>query len=121
MIYDLTPDDFDNLNKLKDRYKNNIVIVKFYLPDCGPCKATIDEYNRLGRVLDDEDNYKVMQFNSKDYNPNKISNLEFGIKEINSFPTILIYKKNTFIDSIYQGTRDADSWFEAMRIASLKT
>ncbi len=113
MVEEFTPlKNFDNLCKLNRKYKDKIVIVKFYLPYCGPCKATIPEYERLAELVKNNKKYKVAQLNGDEHRDFTKSGLCYGF-DVESFPTIIIYK-NTLFDSKCEVPRDADSWFNAM-------
>ena len=89
-IIDVKEDDFNT--KVIEESDNKLVIVDFWAPWCGPCKAITPVLNELAEELGDA--VKICKVNID-------SNSELASKyEIRAIPTILIFKDGQVVDTV---------------------
>lgn len=115
---ELTPSDFDDKNpqKLHNKYKDTVMIVKFYSPGCIYCIQSQPEYVELANRLKDDPKYKVAQFDcTKSENMtllNDKNKFMYGYN-IEGYPTYIIFV-NTLFKDYYTGERTANSMINAL-------
>jgi protein disulfide-isomerase-like protein len=105
LVVELTPNDFDG--KTLKKYKDKIVLVKFYAPWCGYCKRAEPGYKELAKQYKNDKKVVIAKFDCDKYpefmeNFNKFAN---GPK-IPGYPTILLYKNGVLHKEPYQGNRE---------------
>lgn len=99
-VFSLDGDTFKSL--VEQRGPNDIWLVDFFAPWCGPCQQLAPEWRRLAKMFKEVSNVNVGQVDCQQHqHVCKAAN-------VNSYPTIRIYVKSTFhAHSGWQ--RDADS------------
>ena len=79
----MTPESFDDLVEGKS---NNIWLVDFYAPWCGPCQQLTPQWRKLARLLKEEPNVLVGQIDCQMFG-------SFCSEQgVNSYPTIRLYQ-----------------------------
>jgi thioredoxin 1 len=81
----------DNNFKVEVLENNQLVLVDFWAPSCGPCKMLTPIIEELASELASK--VKIVKMNI-DENPNIPS--EFGVRSI---PTLMLFKNRVLIDS----------------------
>jgi len=100
----LTTDNFDEAVKA-----NKFLLVEFYAPWCGHCKALAPEYAKAATVLKSND--PPVPLVKVDCTAETKTCGKMGVK---SFPTLKIFK-NGAVSSDYKGPREADGIVKYMR------
>jgi len=62
------------------------VLVKFYAPWCGHCKAMSEEYNKLAANLADQEDVLIGEM---DWTVHRVEDVD-----IKGFPTLILFRKN---------------------------
>lgn len=94
-VIDLTDENFDEYIK-----KYNVIMVEFYAPWCGHCKAFAPEYETAAKIF--RDNGRPFVLAKLDATVNKKAAEKFKVK---GFPTIKLFLSGMAID--YNGDRKA--------------
>ncbi|KAJ3521521.1 hypothetical protein NM688_g9005 [Phlebia brevispora] len=94
-VIDLTPDTFDEIVK-----PEALMLVEFFAPWCGHCKALAPHYEEAATTLK-ERSIKLAKVNCVDEADLCAAN------EIKGYPTLRVYRHGEFTD--YPGPRKADS------------
>lgn len=106
----LTPKDFKGTTLPK--YKDKIVLIKFYAPWCGHCKRAEHNYIKLAKEYKNDNHVVIAKIDCDKY--------EDFIQEFNQFangpkvpgyPTILLYVKGVY-KAIYEGNREVEDYVD---------
>lgn len=119
-VKEFTPDDFSikNPQKLNDKYKNTIALVKFYRNDCIHCVNSKPEFEKLATTLKDDPKYVIAEIDCVKYMDSDLKFLQrnrgnrFGFK-IDGYPTFIIFV-NTLYFETYQSGRDLNSYLNTL-------
>lgn len=108
----ITGDDFSGL-LLNNKFKNKIVIIKFYVDWCGFCQRTKPVFNQLANQYKNDSKVIIGEYDcedpkNKEYMNEYINKFNYGFK-VNGYPTIVIYKDQLF-KKIYDGPRTVDGF-----------
>lgn len=95
-VFILTDENFD-----KTIASNSIVMVKFFAPWCGHCKALAPEYEKLAKTVKESGKKYVIA--ELDATVQKATAGKFGV---NGYPTLKLFIDGTPID--YEGERKLD-------------
>lgn len=93
----------DEIEKLLEIHKDEIIFVSFFSPTCGPCRML----EPILEELVDDEKINIIRINVLDY-PELID--EFNIS---AWPTNLIYKNNKIIHKIV-GYQPKEEWEEIL-------
>lgn len=85
--------------------KHDFIVVEFYAPWCGHCKALAPEYEKAASILSSHDPPIVLAKVDANEEPNKELASEF---QIQGFPTIKILRNGGKSVQEYNGPREAD-------------
>lgn len=109
LVVELTPNDFDG--KTLKKYKDKIVLVKFYAPWCGYCKRAEPSYKELAKQYKNDKRVVIAKFDCDKYP-------EF-VKDFNNFangpmipgyPTILLYINGALYKEPYNDNREVENY-----------
>lgn len=97
-VKELTPDDFDSIEvwKLKKNGENQCGMMIFYAPWCGFCKRAAPIWEDVAKTAGFCDWFA---FNCEKYKGHIMKIKEDMPNLINGYPTIVLYKKGTPIES----------------------
>ncbi|CAE6946123.1 unnamed protein product [Symbiodinium sp. CCMP2592] len=98
-VVSVTSDTFDSL--VIDNDKD--VLVEFYAPWCGHCKALAPEYKLVAQHYEQDDGISIVKMDATKY--------KHSSADIKSYPTLKLYakgKKDTPIDGEFKSTRTKD-------------
>lgn len=107
-VVKLTPNDFDINLRLK-KYKQ-FVLIKFFAPWCGHCKAMSEDYKNLAfRQQINNKKLIIAEFDCEKYKSfiDNIYNKFSNTYKIEGYPTILIYKNGLFLTEYNGNGRSA--------------
>ncbi|KAL3813073.1 hypothetical protein ACJIZ3_014341 [Penstemon smallii] len=85
--------------------KHNFIVVEFYAPWCGHCKALAPEYEKAASILSNEDPPIVLAKVDANEEVNRDLATQF---QIQGFPTIKILRNGGKSSQDYKGPREAD-------------
>ncbi|GAB1598037.1 dnaJ homolog subfamily C member 10-like [Argonauta hians] len=85
-VEQLTPENFQS--KIKYRGQNEIWVVDFYAPWCGPCQQLAPEWRKLSKMFKSNKNVHITDVDCKKYRP--LCQQE----GVHSYPTIRLYSLN---------------------------
>lgn len=113
----ITSDDFSGL-LLNDKFKNKIVIIKFYVDWCGFCKKTVPVFDELAKKYKNNSNVIISEYDcedpkNKEYLNEYINKFNYGFK-VNGYPTIVIYKDKLF-KKVHDGPRTVDGFINEIQ------
>lgn len=110
-VYELSPSDFDNPQKLKksDASNKGITIVKYYSPNCIHCVNSQPAFEELAKVLKDDKTFKIAQINCNKYGDfvNQTNSLLTGFN-VEGYPTYILFVNTLFL-SVYSEGRDTET------------
>lgn len=92
--------------------KHDFIVVEFYAPWCGHCKALAPEYEKAANILSSNDPPVVLAKVDANEEVNRPLATQF---EIQGFPTIKILRNGGKTTQDYNGGRDADSIVEYLK------
>lgn len=106
----LTPKDFNGTTLPK--YKDKIVLIKFYAPWCGYCKRAEPNYKQLAKEYENDQRVVIAKIDCDKYEDfiqefNKFAN---GPK-VPGYPTILLYMKGVY-KATYEGNREVEDYID---------
>ena len=87
-IRELTPPDFESAAPWQLKNKDGVVMLLFYAPWCGHCKAVKDEWKKAGKMCGFCD---FAAFNCEKHNAHLQKIREDMPELVKSYPTIIIY------------------------------
>ncbi|XP_062500839.1 uncharacterized protein LOC134178068 [Corticium candelabrum] len=101
-VVDLDPSNFDKI--VKD--ESNDVLVEFYAPWCGHCKALTPKYEKVGAAYKNEPNCVVARL---DADGHRSIGEKYGVS---GFPTIKFFPKDNKDGEEYNGDREEKDFVE---------
>lgn len=115
-VVELTPDNFDNPQKLKNSDPTNkgITIVKYYSPNCIHCINSQPAYEEVAKTLSTDKTFKIAQLDCSKHSDfsEQIGRMLTGF-EIKGYPTYIIFVNTLFLQP-YNDSRDALRMIEVL-------
>lgn len=90
----LTPNSFDDL--IGHKPTDEMWMVDFYAPWCGPCQQLAPEWRKLAKMLTNNKKIKVAQMDCQKYRE------MCHRQNVNSYPTIRLYPTGSKNAHVYQ-------------------
>ena len=87
---------------------NKHVLIEFYAPWCGHCKALESKYKKLAKQFKDEDSVVIAKFDAT-------ANDSPPGFDFTGFPTIFFVRAGSNEISVYQGQREVKDMSKFMR------
>eukprot|EP00111_Clytia_hemisphaerica_P007855 TCONS_00022828-protein len=110
MFNEITMENFDQITKDKD-----IMLILFYMPWCGHCKALQPEWEKASKVLEDNREYVLGRSNCDGSGKPLCQKVN-----VEMYPDIRLYRHGKYIES-YEGDRKAESILEFVQRAQSTT
>ncbi|CAO2039204.1 unnamed protein product [Urochloa humidicola] len=102
--------DADNFSQVVAAHQ--FIVVDFYAPWCGPCKRLAPEYEKAASILSKHDPPIILAKVDADNKKNKDLSSKYDVQ---SFPTIKIFRNQGENVQDYDGPRDADGIVEYLK------
>lgn len=104
-MFELTPNDFlDRGQRLASKFSSKPTIVKFYLPQCGWCKASQPDYVALDKTAGAYFNVAQMDISKYREWSFDVNNSSVTGYKLKGYPTYAVFVKSTF-RTLYNGNR----------------
>ena len=83
--------EINNLNQFNEKIKTGVSVVKFYMDNCSPCRASGPMFNEISQIQ----KYNAVNFITVNFNRGKT----IAMKYARAFPTFAFFKDGQIVGS----------------------